>query len=58
VTDPPLSGIWLAFPGADLLASSVTGVFYFRAVARLRRPGGSPPGGNPRVGRVLPECGD
>jgi putative MATE family efflux protein len=38
VTNPPLNGVWLAFPGADVLATAVTGIFFYREVTRLRKP--------------------
>jgi len=56
--NPPLSGVWLAFPGADLLASAVTGAFYLGEVARLRRAEGSRTVGNPAEADVFPERGD
>lgn len=57
-TEPPLSGVWLAFPGADLLASGVTGFFFLREVRRMRSPGGPLPGGNPVGLDGFPLSGD
>jgi Na+-driven multidrug efflux pump len=31
-----IDGVWLAFPGADLLAFLVTGVFFIREVRNMR----------------------
>ena len=34
---PALEGVWMAFPAADILASTVTGIFFYREIRRMRR---------------------
>ncbi len=35
---PPLTGVWAAFPLADLLAACVTAVFFFREIRTMKLP--------------------
>ncbi|MCK4806146.1 MAG: MATE family efflux transporter [Candidatus Aegiribacteria sp.] len=35
---PPLTGVWVAFPSADLLATCVTAVFFIREVRNMKLP--------------------
>jgi putative MATE family efflux protein len=36
ILSPPLSGVWIAFPSADLLAAAVTALFFVREVKLMR----------------------
>jgi putative MATE family efflux protein len=54
LTDPPLEGVWLAFPGADVLATAVTGLFFYREVKHLRKLVERPEEGNPCGEHVFP----
>ena len=33
---PPLNGVWFAFPAADLLAATVTGLFFYREIRKMK----------------------
>ncbi len=36
IISPPLTGVWAAFPSADLLATCVTAIFFIRAIRNMK----------------------